>query len=494
MAESSDANLSRGGWRLPGWTAWIPLVLVALLVRSIRLDHFSYWLDEILETYVIRYSWSGLWHVLSVSWSGLNAPLDFVALKLLETFHPSDAMRRLPAVIWGVACVLSLGGLVARRAGKSAGIAAAGLLAVAPYHVRYSQEVRHYSLGLFLLTLSLLLLEASLERPTPLRIVLLFAACTATIYTLYLAGLLLVMVGPAMILEDCFDPEARRRTEARRFLRWSPAFAGAVAIAYMPWLPAFLRAVRSKPLGSSPGFGVNRVGRLLSYFGFASADWTPLGAAGLFFLGLLALGGIHAWRTPRLRSLLIWGLGGLAVIEILEQRKPTYDSIFHWLPAGLGLTAIAAVAMGRLVLSRALRPIGVVAIALCLAFDATSIATYFRKGRPDWRPVAEFLRTTPPGETIFAANQYTQLCLGYYVVGPDWLCCKKAGQRPIVSLDGDVARLESTWDRRHDAWLAMPGGTAFESLGKWSAPFASFQFPTAEGEGGVTVRHLTAVR
>src|SRR5438445_716192 len=90
--------------------------------------------------------------------------------------------------------------------------------ALAPYHVHYSQEVRPYSLGLFLLVASLLCLERSLDRPSAPRILLLFAACTATIYALYLAGLLLVMVAPALLLEDAFDPDPRRRGIARRFL------------------------------------------------------------------------------------------------------------------------------------------------------------------------------------------------------------------------------------------------------------------------------------
>src|SRR6185503_9534410 len=124
---------------------------------------------------------------------------------------------------------------------------------------------------------------------------------------------------------------------------------------------------------------------------------------------------------------------------------------------------------------------GFAAVALAVAFDARSLATYFREGRPDWRPLAEYLRRTPAVEKIYAANQYTQLCLGYYVVGPDWLCCKREGQRPISNLDGDASRLASDWDRRRGAWLVLPGGDAFPALLAWSAEYPSRRFPTAEG-------------
>ena len=493
MFESRSAPASPESSRRRGFgLLWALVGGLALGVRIFRLDHFSYWLDEILQAYTIRESWTGLWR--SLSWQGLHAPLDYAALRVLESLGPSDAVRRLPAAIWGVGCVLCLGFLVARRAGRVCGFAASALLALAPYHVHYSQEVRPYSLGLFLLVASLLCLERSLERPRVPRLLLLFVACTATIYALYLAGLLLAMVAPTLLLEDAFDPDPRRRLLARRFLLWSPLFASAVAIAYSPWWPVFLRALRSRPMSSAPDFGWERVTRLFSYFGFGPRDWAPLGIAGVFFLALSAFGGALALRTPRLRFLLVWAFGGLAVLEGLEHRKPTFDSIFHWLPAGLGLTALAGVGLGWFLSGRAPLPAKLGVVALLLAFDGRSLAVYFREGRPDWRPLAAHLRQTPPDEKIYVANQYTQLCLGYYVVGPDWLCCKQKGQRPIVNLDGDVSRLASDRDPRHGAWLALPGGHTFDGLLAWSAEYPSTRFPTAEGEGGVILRYLRPSR
>ncbi len=247
-------------------------------------------------------------------------------------------------------------------------------------------------------------------------------------------------------------------------------------------------------MSSAPGYGWNRVARLLSYFGFGPRDWYPLGLAGLMFLLLVVYGGAVAWRTPRLRFLLVWAFGGLAVIEILEHRKPTYDSIFHWLPAGLGLTAVAGVGLGRLLAGRVPWLARVAAISLILVFAARSLAVYFREGRPDWRPLARYLLRTAPDEKIYVANQYTQLCLGYYVVGPDWRCCKRPGQRAILNLEGEVSRLAADWDRKRDAWLALPGGHAFDALLEWSAKYPSVAFPTAEGEGGVILRRLQVSR
>jgi hypothetical protein len=466
------------------------ILITAAAVRFYRLDRFSYWLDEILETYLIREAWSGLCRTLSAQ--GFNPPLDYFALKLLENLNPSDAVRRIPAVIWGIGCVLSLGALLAKRAGSAIGWTAAGLLAVAPYHVHYSQEVRPYSLGLFLLAASLLWLERCLEKPSPGRVLAVFAAFTATMYALYLAALLLVLTAPALLLEDAFDPDRQRRSNARRLWKWSPLFAAGLALAYVPWWRVILGALRSPPMSEAPPWGWNRIARFVSYFGFGSRDWEALGPGGVLFALLVLAGALLAAKRPRLRFLLLWGFGGLALIEILEHRKPTYDSIFHSLPAGLGMSALAGVGLGRFLSGRTPAPARFAVAALVLFFDVRSLSAYFRGGRPDWRPLASQLASTPSAERIYVANQYTQLCLGYYLIGPDWLCCKRPDQRPILNVEGDPSKIAADWDRKRAAWLAFPGGETFRALDAWSAQYPSTRFPTAEGEGGVILRRLTA--
>ncbi len=464
------------------------LGLVAALVRLYRLDHFSHWLDEILEAYTIRESWAGLWR--SLRWQGLHAPLDYVILKLLEAFGPTDALRRIPAVVWGVGCVLAFGGLMARRAGRPAGLVAGFLLAFTPYHVRYSQELRPYSLGLLLLCLSLFLLDRYLERPGLRRLAGLYLACVATAYTLYLAGLVLLLVSATLLGEDCLAGEAARRQAARKFLRASPLFIGAIAVAYLPWLSVLLRATRSAPFSGSPVLEWSRASRLFSYFGFGPADWYPLGRAGLLFMAVTAVGAALAAIRPRLRFLLVWGFGGLAMVEVLEHYHPTFDSIFHYLPAGMALTGLFSLPLGLLFERRRLLWLGTAILGLTLWLDIRGLAFYFQHGRPDWRPLACFLRATSSRERILVESQYTQLCVGFYVVGPDWLCCKKPGQREIANLDGKALALSWAWEPGQNAWLVLAGGEKSAELRAWSAPYASVPFPTAEGEGGAIVRHL----
>ena len=473
---------------LGGVWVWAVIGTVAALVRCYRLDSFSYWLDEILEVYLIRYRWSTMWR--SLRDGVFNAPLDYATLKTLEYLNPSDATRKLLAVTWGSACVLVFGLLLARRAGRAIGLTAAALLALAPYHVRYSQEVRPYSLGMFLLCLSLLLLDRYLERPTLLGLTALFLACLATAYTMYLAALVLLISGSALLLEDSFAGEPARRQEARRFLKASPLFAGALALGYWPWWPVFLRAIKSPPLSTAPDFHWNRVGRLFTYFGFGPGDWRPPEVADFLLIGLIFSGVLLAMTRFKILFVSVWAFGGIVVIEVLEHRHAVYDSVFHYLPAGMALTALLAVPIGLLLQSPARRLIGYVILIGILVLDWRALTVYFRQGRPDWRPLAEFLRKTPRSEQLFVNSPYTQLCLGYYVVGPDWLCCKRAGQREITSVDGSVTRLLAAWRTDENAWLVIPGHHEAQALRDWSARYPTLVFPTAEGDGGAVLRHL----
>jgi len=471
---------------------WAAVGCIAVLVRCYRLDHFSYWLDEIIDVYTLRAPWPAMWR--SLREGVYNPPLNYTLLKTIEGFGPSDGTRRLVPALCGTACVLVFGWLITRRSTRAIGLTASVLLAFAPYHVRYSQEVRPYSLGMLLVCLSLLLLDMYLERPDWKRLTLLLLSCLAAAYTMYLAALMVMIAGGALLVGDSFSLDAVRRQTTRRFLSRSPLYAAALALGYSPWLAVVFRAVGSPASSAAPDFRWARAGRLLSYFGFAQSDWHPLGAAGLFFSLLVSAGILIGLRHYRLSFVVVWALGGLATVELLEHRHPAYDSVFHYIPAGMALTALAAVTVGWLLGSPARRLGGVALLVLALILDGRALGTYFQRGRPDWRPLAEFLRQRPASETIFTSSQYAQLCVGYYVVGPDWLCCRTGGERDVISVDNRVSRLLEVWKGDRPAWLVLPGHHEAQELRDWSVRYDSLAFPTAEGDGGAVVKRLVPER
>ena len=79
---------------------------------------------------------------------------------------------------------------------------------------------------------------------------------------------------------------------------------------------------------------------------------------------------------------------------------------------------------------------------------------------------------------------YAQLCLAYYLVGPDWLCEVAAGRRPsrdLPNLEGQTVRLTWAWRPETRAWLVLAGEPRHPDLRKWAERFPAFSFPKAEG-------------
>ncbi|HVE65240.1 MAG TPA: glycosyltransferase family 39 protein [Thermoanaerobaculia bacterium] len=456
------------------------LLIAAAAIRLFRLDHFSYGLDEVLQAYWIQGDWAFFWK--SLTFDAVHPPLDYLVGRFLESLGPADWARKLPAVAWGVGTVGALGLLLARRAGRPAGWIAAALLAFAPFHVRYSQELRPHALGLFLLVLSLLLLDRYLEEPGLATLAALWLACLATAYTLYLAALVLAIAGAAMLLEDTFSRDAERRRAARRFLAWSPVFTAALFIAYLPWWPVVLEAARRQPMAAVVPASLERWSRILSFFSFAPDDGQPLGRKGPLFLLLVGLGILHATRTPRLRFLAVWAVAGLAAIEVLGRLHPHYDVSRRFLPAGLAFPALAALAVAALASRRRLRIVAVAVVIVVLFFDLRSLAVYFREGRADWRTLADYLRrTASPAERVFTENQYSQLCVAFYLVGPRWFYEGGKRGREVLNLDGEVVRLTWSWKPGERAWLVLAGEPRYPELRRWAGMFPSLPFPKAEG-------------
>ena len=454
------------------------ILVLAGAIRLYRLDHFSYGLDEILQAYWIQGDWAFFWK--SLNFDAVHPPLDYLIARGVEFLAPADWARKLPDALWGLGTIAALGTLVARRATRAAALMTALFLAFSPFHVRYSQEFRPYSLGLFALCLSLLCLDRFLERPGFLRLAALYAACLATAYTLYLAAIVLALAAGAMLAEDSFSLDLARRRAARRFLAWSPLFAALLFLAYLPWWPVVLEAGRRPPAVPAEPLSWSRLGRTFSFFAFAHDDGDPFRWMTALWVALLIAGIILAYRTRGLRFFLVWCLGGALAIEILGHLHPHWYVTRRFLPAGVALPVLVALPFAR-IQTRQVRALGAVAVAALLVFDAGGLNAYFREGRADWRPLGNFLKARPRQERVFTENQYSQLCVAFYVEGPEWLYRGGHLGRDIWNLEGEIIRLTWSWKPGTTAWLVLAGQPEQPALREWAKPLQMTGYPTAEG-------------
>jgi hypothetical protein len=257
-------------------------------------------------------------------------------------------------------------------------------------------------------------------------------------------------------------------------------FAAALWVGFLPWWPIFLTGIRSAPMGTEPRLSIARIARFLSFFGFGHADWEPLGTPGLLFVAGCLAGAALAWKRPGTRFLLAWALVEFAIMELLEQRHPVFDSIFHYIPMGVSLIILFSLALAALISFRATKVIGVALLIVCLGLEIRSLREYFRNGRPDWRPLGAYLRGRPPDERILTENDHALVCVSYYVVGPDWQHPPPGHARSIVSLRGETTPIAWLWEPGKTASLVLMG-SAPSTVKRWAEPYPGVRFPTVEG-------------
>ena len=133
-------------------TIWILLLIImlGLVLRINNLGTESFWYDEIgsianstidLSTIFFRFQ---------------HAPVYFFFLRCWMKLVPtSEFWLRFPSVIFGVGSILLLYKLGKILFNKTVGLISSFLLSLSPFHLFYSQEVRHYSLFVFLTLLSM---------------------------------------------------------------------------------------------------------------------------------------------------------------------------------------------------------------------------------------------------------------------------------------------------------------------------------------------------
>ncbi len=174
---------------------WTLFALVVVVATALRLWGIGTWAlnnDEIAE---VRWS-SGTFRELigELKRDQVHPPLDYVVQHALGSLHAVEWARRLPAVICGVFTIVFLMFLGNFWHSPVAGIAAGALLAVWPSHVRYSQEVRPYAMGIFFLAGAFVALELYAMTRRRGWAMWWFALVFLSGATLYLAGLVAAIV------------------------------------------------------------------------------------------------------------------------------------------------------------------------------------------------------------------------------------------------------------------------------------------------------------
>lgn len=172
----------------------VTLLLSGAALRIFRAGYQSEWNDEALSVVIASGS---VKEILTNQFHSLQPPGFYLLLHFWRRLvgDSETALRMLP-VLFGILGVAAMFRLGTELFGRGAGLWAAALTAIMPFHLYYSQEIRSYSL-LFLLAALALLCQAYLIRSAASRRwwSAYFLVALVGLYIHYLFSLMIAAVG-----------------------------------------------------------------------------------------------------------------------------------------------------------------------------------------------------------------------------------------------------------------------------------------------------------
>jgi hypothetical protein len=141
----------------------LTITVLALFLRLHLLGQNSFWGDELASVRRAELDWNDFWQLMR----GPPAmALYYALLRFWILLGDNEFTVRLLSVIPAVATVPIVYFLGKSLFDARVGLIAALLLSMNAFHLQYSQEARSYSLLVFLVTLSSLLLARGIQRPS----------------------------------------------------------------------------------------------------------------------------------------------------------------------------------------------------------------------------------------------------------------------------------------------------------------------------------------
>lgn len=392
------------------------LLAVTTLAAALRFHDLGsdLWLDEI--TTVLDYRNVSPLRVVTEYTSSNNHILNTLLVKaMVSLFGPAEWAIRLPAVLFGIACIPACYALARIALGQRDSLFAALLLSVSYHHVFFSQNGRGYTALLFwsMLGTTFFLRGVSRRRTRDwcLYVTAMFLADATVLYGFFVVAghALAFAVGCAMLLRRRAHPWPLAR---RMFLAWAAlailslvlyassfrqirAYADTVyrtaAVGYAPFSGEFLRELWR---GASAGLGGAAIAGAL--VGVPIIGW-----------GLVLFAPRHSFYALTLVSPLVATAAFLLVRGL--RFSPRF---FLWaLPVAWIFAAAALASLERWLVDhwpRTTRKAGgalsVAGVALLAAFSVLSLPAYYRTPKQPNRASLDWvLAHRQKGDSIAAA-------------------------------------------------------------------------------------------
>ncbi|MCU0510534.1 MAG: glycosyltransferase family 39 protein, partial [Anaerolineae bacterium] len=329
------------------------ILLAGLALRLFRLGSESLWYDETVSVYLAGSPFAEL---LRHTAGDIHPPGYYLLLRgwlLLAGYGDGRAdpqtfglefFSAFLSLFFGVLLIALVYSLARKVGGQNVALVAAAFVALSPFNIWYSQEVRMYTVGAALGIVAFRALLALIEGQRPRRAAVAYAVAAALgMYALYYFAFLLIALNAWALVVLL-----RRRRGLLTLLLANVA----AAILYAPWIPVAFRQATQPPVPpwrTAPDLlaALMESWTALS-LGQSAPAWTwpalPLTLA-LYVLGLVYLARRHGGQA-RASGLATATFGPLLLILLVSFATPLYHVryLFTYSPAfyvGLGAGVVA---------------------------------------------------------------------------------------------------------------------------------------------------------
>ena len=420
-SESSGRNIYNSLMKGALWKSslvWFVVFFVAAIARFYNLTTTGIWLDE---AFSVLLSVKSVSEILFHTARDVHPPLYYLILHgWINIFGEGVFSVRSLSLFFGMASVV-LGIWLARLLmSQRAVIVAGALLAIFPGAVRYSQEVRMYSLLGALMLGATIAFVYWLKQPENKRILLVYTGLmVAGLYTHYFAALCMFSHWTYLVLQSTW------RSGRYKYIKNSGWWLANIMIVlcFLPWVPSLLNQMRYSAVDWVPEVSVDKVVDLVGFFlhyseGASLPDWMIYGLALMVWAGSIAIWVMDksVGRNSVLLVVYVWC--PVVVIALVSLIHPMFYPRYLFF-AMLALPLVIAVMLDRL-LGRSNIVFGV-GVLLFVVVELLGLWHVYNKLCEEcWETnqlgeLAEYVNSTAqPGDGVLVLQSFMHLSMVYY--------------------------------------------------------------------------------
>jgi uncharacterized membrane protein len=382
--------------------AIILLTILGLILRFYQISAKSLWLDEAVTYQISLQSISSIWN--SIGTGEPNPPLFYWIEHFMLNFgHNELVLRFIPAIAGTLTIPLVF--FVGRRLlNKYAGVIAAALLTVLPFHIFYSQNARAFSLLLLIVCVALIPYLQGMFSGS-LRSWILFGIFSAVAFWLHFY--VVIFVATLFFLALCLNLSKNRNFNKLKLLI---ASLTVFLAASLPLLFQFLYSIDLKLMEGAIGLqGFNFVGASFwEYLGPGVLEIIP-------FLFFFALGYHYFFKTDRWRFILISAalIIPFAISCLLSEVIPIYPRyIIFLLPIFLIVVAVSY----KPLLDFKGPKLVYASVLILLSVSAVTLSSYYTsQSFQDWKDATPIVQNmTADQDIVVVVPGWMTLPFDYY--------------------------------------------------------------------------------